>query len=80
MKKVRRFAVAHGLEEGEPQPAPKTSPAQAAGFWVPEEFRKTMENMTETIRIQAQVIADLQTRTVESFLGTGKKTYLADGD
>ena len=84
VRRVQRWAEANGIEDIQPgqQPAPKeqTSPSQAAGFWVPEEFRKTMENMTETIRIQAQVIADLQTRTVESFLGTGKKTYLADGD
>lgn len=80
LKKVRRFAVAHGLEEGDPQPEPKAAPAQAPGFWVPEEFRKTMENMTETIKIQAQVIAGLQSRSVDALLGQSKKTFLADGD
>ena len=80
VKKVRRFAIAHGLEEGDPQPEPKAAPAQGAGFWVPEEFRKTMENMTETIRIQAQIIAGLQPRSVGALLGQSKKTFLADGD
>ena len=81
-RRVERFAQERGLvdqPEGE-KPAVVAETGRPDGFWVPEEFRKTMENMTETIRIQAQVIADLQTRTVESFLGTGKKTYLADGD
>lgn len=82
VRRVRRWAEANGIEDapGGDQKQQQAEPAQGAGFLVPEEFRKTMENMTETIRIQAQIIAGLQPRSVDAFLGQSKKTFLADGD
>ena len=64
LRKVRSFAIEYGLEDNpnagtgaapvQEQPA---APTQGRGFYVPEEFRQTMENMSETIRIQAQLLA-----------------------
>lgn len=54
VRKIRAFAIEHGLEESSATAAPTD------GFWVPDAFRLTMENMSETIRIQAQLLAQYQ--------------------
>ena len=82
LNRVRLFAKAHGFDD-EGQTIEQTPAApQGAGFWVSEEFRKTMENMSETIRIQAQIISDLQGSTkVDGYvINPKKKTFIADGD
>ena len=85
VRRVQRWAETNGIEDIQDgtagsMPEPKAAPAQSPGFWVPEEFRKTMENMTETIKIQAQVIAGLQSRSVDAFLGLAPKNdSRADG-
>lgn len=85
VRKVRKFAVAHGLEDGagtKPAPAQEqpAAPTQGRGFYVPEEFRQTMENMSETIRIQAQLLA--QQMQGAAFMGgaiyTPKNGYQTD--
>ena len=75
VRRVQRWAEANGIEDigGGDQPAKEDAPAEpAAGFWVPEEFRRTMENMSETIRIQAQMLQQYQTGA--AFLGGAAAT------
>lgn len=59
--KVRYFAHENGLEEGEKELRQVAeAPAQNSGVFIPEETRAMFENMAETIRIQAQMLARLQ--------------------
>lgn len=73
VRKVRSFAIEHGLEE-----TPAAAPAEN-GFWVPEAFRQTMENMSETIRIQAQLLAQYQGTGVVGLGLHAPKNFRADG-
>ena len=63
MKKLRRFAQDHHLEDGSPAPAqqqePKPQPEQD-GVFLPEATRRMFENMSETIRLQAEMLAHFQ--------------------
>lgn len=75
--KVRYFANEHGLEPA-PVQQPK-EPAQGPGVFIPEETRAMFDNMAETIRIQAQMLAQFQGG---AFLGAGAyapKNYRTDG-
>ena len=55
--KVRLFAKDHGLEVTK---AALAQQPQGPGVFIPEETRAMFENMTETIRIQAQMLAQFQ--------------------
>lgn len=74
VRKVRSFAIEHGLEE-----TPTAVPQSENGFWVPEAFRQTMENMSETIRIQAQLLAQYQGTGVVGLGLHAPKNFRADG-
>lgn len=52
--KVRAFSLEHGLEDDHP------AQKQGGGFWIPEETATMYNNMSETIRLQAEMIARLQ--------------------
>lgn len=56
VRKVRAFALEKGLEEGTTAQAQK----KQDGVFIPESTRAMFENMTETIRIQAQLLAQYQ--------------------
>ena len=55
--RVRKFSRQNCLD-GE-QPDPKFPPAQG-GVWIPTETAQLYNNMSETIRIQAEIIARFQ--------------------
>lgn len=55
--KVQLFAKDNGLEETK---AAMVQQSQGPGVFIPEETRAMFENMTETIRIQAQMLAQFQ--------------------
>ena len=63
--KVRYFANEHGLE---PAPVQQPKGQQGPGVFIPEETRAMFDNMAETIRIQAQMLAQFQGG---AFLGAG---------
>lgn len=73
VRKIRAFALEHGLEES------STTAAPTDGFWVPEAFRQTMENMSETIRIQAQLLAQYQGTGVVGLGLHAPKNFRVDG-
>lgn len=63
--KVRYYAIQNNLEEGvrEMESKAKTQAAknqQGSGVFIPEETRAMFDNMAETIRIQAQLLAQFQ--------------------
>lgn len=72
VRKIRAFALEHGLEDS------STTAAPTDGFWVPEAFRQTMENMSETIRIQAQLLAQYQGTGVVGLGLYAPKNFPAD--
>lgn len=82
--KVRYFAQQNGLEaevqDGiSKDEAKKEQAQQATGVFIPEETRAMFDNMAETIRIQAQMLAQFQGG---AFLGAGAyapKNYRTDG-
>jgi hypothetical protein len=55
--KVRLFAKDNGLEITK---AAQMQQPQGPGVFIPEDTRAMFENMTETIRIQAQMLAQFQ--------------------
>lgn len=59
LKKVQRFAVAHGLEEGDPQPAPRQPQPQAQQEdWkqqLIERQQRTIESQQRTIEALTQM-------------------------
>lgn len=57
--KVRFFAGENGLEEAA-QEVKAPAPSQGPGVFIPEETRAMFDNMAETIRIQAQMLAQFQ--------------------
>ena len=63
MKRIQKFAALHHLEDGSPAPAqptqPKAQPEQD-GVFLPEATRRMFENMSETIRLQAEMLAHFQ--------------------
>lgn len=63
--KVRYFANEHGLE---PAPVQQPNVQQGPGVFIPEETRAMFDKMAETIRIQAQMLAQFQGG---AFLGAG---------
>ena len=81
--KVRFYAHQNGLEEEIEGLEAKADAAaaraqQAAGVFIPEETRAMFDNMAETIRIQAQMLAQFQGG---AFLGAGAyapKNYRTD--
>jgi len=82
--KVRYYAYQNNLEEGVREIESKAE-AQAAkvqqgpGVFIPEETRAMFDNMAETIRIQAQMLAQFQGG---AFLGAGAyapKNFRTDG-
>lgn len=64
MKRIQKFAQLHHLEDGAPapiqQPKPEPRPYEQAGVFLPEATRRMFENMSETIRIQAEMLAHTQ--------------------
>ena len=56
--KVKYFANENNLEDKAEHPAPQTH--QGPGVFIPEETRAMFDNMAETIRIQAQMLAQFQ--------------------
>ena len=81
--KVRYFAQQNGLEaevqEGISKDEAKKEPVQGPGVFIPEETRAMFDNMAETIRIQAQMLAQFQGG---AFLGAGAyapKNFRTDG-
>ena len=56
--KVKYFANENNLEDKAVSPAPQTP--QSKGVFIPEETRAMFDNMAETIRIQAQLLAQFQ--------------------
>ena len=63
--KVRYYAIQNNLEEGvrEMESKAETQAAknqQGPGVFIPEETRAMFDNMAETIRIQAQLLAQFQ--------------------
>ena len=56
--KVKYFANENNLEDKAVYPAPQTP--QSKGVFIPEETRAIFDNMAETIRIQAQLLAQFQ--------------------
>ena len=50
--KVQAFATRNGLED-----LPAVEKPKQEGVWLPEETRQIFENMSQTIRIQAELIA-----------------------
>lgn len=63
--KVRYYAIQNNLEEGvrEMESKAETQAAknqQGSGVFIPEETRAMFDNMAETIRIQAQLLAQFQ--------------------
>lgn len=63
--KVRYYAIQNNLEEGvrEMESKAETQAAknqQSSGVFIPEETRAMFDNMAETIRIQAQLLAQFQ--------------------
>lgn len=63
--KVRFYAQQNGLENEVQESiskaeARKEAQAQAGGVFIPEETRAMFDNMAETIRIQAQMLAQFQ--------------------
>lgn len=48
----------------------------ARGIYLPEETRAMYENMTETIRIQAEIIARMQAGTLPSYIPSSKNASL----
>ena len=61
MKRIRKFAEEHHLEDGAPaqQQETKSQPEQD-GVFLPEATRRMFENMSETIRLQAEMLAHFQ--------------------
>ena len=78
--KVRYFARENGLEERVEKAQPLVQQQSVgAGVFIPEETRLMFENMTETIRIQAQLLAQFQGGAI---LGAGlyaPKNFQTDG-
>lgn len=63
--KVRYFAHENGLDtevqqQQEREAVRQENTAQAGGVFIPEETRAMFDNMAETIRIQAQMLAQFQ--------------------
>lgn len=56
--KVKYFANENNLEDNAVYPAPQTP--HSKGVFIPEETRAMFDNMAETIRIQAQLLAQFQ--------------------
>lgn len=56
--KVKYFANENNLEDKVEHPTPQTH--QGPGVFIPEETRAMFDNMAETIRIQAQMLAQFQ--------------------
>lgn len=56
--KVKYFANENNLEDKAVYPASQTP--QSKGVFIPEETRAMFDNMAETIRIQAQLLAQFQ--------------------
>lgn len=54
VRKVKSWAALHQLEEEAPK-----DPAQQRGVFIPEATQAMFDNMAETIRIQAQMLASL---------------------
>lgn len=81
--KVRYYAQQNGLENEVQESiskaeARKEAQSQAGGVFIPEETRAMFDNMAETIRIQAQMLAQFQGG---AFLGAGAyapKNYRTD--
>lgn len=74
--KVRYYAQQNGLENEVQESiskaeARKEAQSQAGGVFIPEETRAMFDNMAETIRIQAQMLAQFQGG---AFLGAGAYT------
>ena len=55
MRRVKAFALDKGLDEPEVNTKPEDE--LRGGVWLPEETRQIFENMSQTIRIQAELIA-----------------------
>lgn len=55
VEKVRRFSLEHDLEGD--------APKEQRGVFIPEATQAMFDNMAETIRIQAQMLASLQAST-----------------
>ena len=76
IRKVQRLAEEYHLEEGSPAPAqptqPKAQPEQD-GVFLPEATRRMFENMSETIRLQAEMLAHFQGVIPIMAVGAGPK-------
>ena len=78
VRKVERYAAANGLD-GNPLPAQQQRqiPGEVGGVFVPEPLRAMFENMTETIRLQAQMLASGPFTPGASMYG--QKNFRTDG-
>lgn len=56
--------------------APEQEPQKSRGVFLPDETRALYENMSETIKIQAQIIAQMQGQLSTSVPFPAKNTYL----
>lgn len=78
--KVRLFAKDNGLEETKAaQDQSAARPAQGTGVFIPEETRAMFDNMAETIRIQAQMLAQFQGGALFGAAAFAPKNYRTDG-
>lgn len=77
VNKIRLFAKDNGLEITK---AAQAQQAHGPGVFIPEETRAMFDNMAETIRIQAQMLAQFQGAGMlpGSFVGA-PKNYRIDG-
>lgn len=74
--KVRYFANENNLE---PAPVPPQRTQQGAGVFIPEETRAMFDNMAETIRIQAQMLAQFQGGALLGAGAYAPKNFRTDG-
>ena len=82
--KVRFYAHQNGLEEEIEGLEAKAEAAaaraqQGAGVFIPEETRAMFDNMAETIRIQAQMLAQFQGGALLGAGAYAQKNFRTDG-
>ena len=76
--KVKYFANENNLEDKAVYPAPQTP--QSKGVFIPEETRAMFDNMAETIRIQAQLLAQFKgTSIMTGAIMQAPKNFRTDG-
>lgn len=71
VKKVKNWAILNGLEEGELSPSAKPM-NMGSGYFMPHEAQAMFDNMAETIRLQAQMLATMQ--AASPFMGASLST------